>query len=39
LVVQLWRSVRDERGFESEQELVAQIARDVEETQAAEPPI
>jgi riboflavin kinase / FMN adenylyltransferase len=39
LVLQLWRRLRDERAFESEQELVAQIARDVEETQAAEPPI
>jgi hypothetical protein len=39
LLLQLWRRLRDERAFESEQELVAQIARDVEETQAAEPPI
>jgi riboflavin kinase/FMN adenylyltransferase len=35
LVVELWRRLRDERAFESEQELVAQIARDVEETRAA----
>ena len=38
LVVQLWRKLRDERAFSSEGELVAQIARDVEETRAAEPP-
>ena len=38
LVVQLWRRLRDEGKFGSEQELVAQIARDVEETRGAEPP-
>jgi riboflavin kinase/FMN adenylyltransferase len=38
LVVELWRRLRDERSFESEAELVAQIARDVEETRAAERP-
>jgi riboflavin kinase/FMN adenylyltransferase len=38
LVVQLWRRLRDEAQFENEEELVAQIARDVEETRAAEPP-
>ena len=38
LVLELWSRLRDERAFESEQELVAQIARDVEETRAAEPP-
>jgi riboflavin kinase / FMN adenylyltransferase len=38
LVLQLWRRLRDERAFESEEALVAQIARDVEETRAAEPP-
>ena len=38
LVVQLWRRLRDEQSFGSEEELVAQIARDVEETRAAEPP-
>ena len=35
LVVELWRRLRDERAFENETELVAQIARDVEETRAA----
>jgi riboflavin kinase / FMN adenylyltransferase len=35
LVVELWRRLRDERAFENEAELVAQIARDVEETRAA----
>jgi riboflavin kinase/FMN adenylyltransferase len=39
LVVQLWRRLRDEQSFGSEQELVAQIARDVEEARAAEPPV
>jgi riboflavin kinase / FMN adenylyltransferase len=39
LVVELWRRLRDERAFESEQELVAQIARDVEETRAATRPV
>ena len=38
LVVELWRRLRDERTFESEEELVAQIARDVEETRQAERP-
>jgi riboflavin kinase/FMN adenylyltransferase len=38
LVVELWRRLRDERAFASEDELVAQITRDVEETRAAEPP-
>ena len=38
LVVQLWRRLRDEAQFESEEELVAQIARDVDETRAVEPP-
>ena len=39
LVLQLWRRLRDERAFESEEELVAQIAQDVEETRTAEPPV
>ncbi len=39
LVVELWRRLRDERVFESEQALVEQIARDVEATRAALPPI
>ena len=39
LVVELWRRLRDERSFESEAELVAQIARDVEETRIAERPL
>jgi riboflavin kinase/FMN adenylyltransferase len=38
LVVQLWRRLREERAFASEEDLVAQIARDVEETRAAVPP-
>ncbi len=39
LVVQLWRRLRDERAFTSEQELIDQIAQDVEETRTAEPPV
>jgi riboflavin kinase/FMN adenylyltransferase len=39
LVVELWRRLRDERSFDSEADLVAQIARDVEQTRAAERPV
>jgi riboflavin kinase / FMN adenylyltransferase len=39
LVVELWRRLRDERAFASEAELVAQIARDVEETRATPRPV
>jgi riboflavin kinase / FMN adenylyltransferase len=38
LVLQLWRRLRDERAFASEEELVEQIARDVDETRATAPP-
>jgi riboflavin kinase/FMN adenylyltransferase len=38
LVVELWRRLRDERAFESEDDLVEQIAHDVEETRAATRP-
>jgi riboflavin kinase / FMN adenylyltransferase len=38
LVVELWQRLREERAFSSEDELVAQITRDVEETRAAERP-
>lgn len=38
LVVELWRYLRDERAFSSEQELVHQIAHDVAETEQAERP-
>jgi riboflavin kinase/FMN adenylyltransferase len=38
LVLELWRRLRDEQSFGSEEELVTQIARDVEETRAANPP-
>ncbi len=34
LVVELWERLRDERAFASEEELVEQIARDVERTRA-----
>jgi riboflavin kinase/FMN adenylyltransferase len=39
LVVELWKRLRDERAFRSEEELVEQIARDVEETRAAVRPV
>jgi riboflavin kinase / FMN adenylyltransferase len=38
LVVELWRRLREERAFSNEDELVAQITRDVEETRNAERP-
>jgi riboflavin kinase / FMN adenylyltransferase len=39
LVVELWRRLRDERAFASEDELVEQIAHDVDETRAATRPV
>jgi riboflavin kinase/FMN adenylyltransferase len=39
LVVELWERLRDEAVFASEQELVAQIGRDVEATRAAVRPV
>jgi riboflavin kinase/FMN adenylyltransferase len=38
VVLELWRRLRDELAFESEEELIAQIARDVEETRLAARP-
>ena len=38
LLVELWQRLRDEQAFESEEELIAQIARDVEATRRAERP-
>jgi riboflavin kinase/FMN adenylyltransferase len=38
LVVEVWQRLRDELVFDDEQALIAQIARDVEETRAAERP-
>jgi riboflavin kinase / FMN adenylyltransferase len=38
LVVELWQRLRDERAFASEEELVEQIRRDVEDTRAATRP-
>ena len=38
LVLQLWHRLRDEQAFSSEQELVAQIASDVQATREASPP-
>jgi riboflavin kinase/FMN adenylyltransferase len=39
LVVELWERLRDEAVFSSEEELVAQIARDVDATRAATRPV
>src|SRR5205085_7615419 len=39
LVVELWQRLRDERAFGSEDELVEQIALDVEAARRAEPPV
>jgi riboflavin kinase / FMN adenylyltransferase len=39
LVVELWQRLRDEAVFDSEEELVAQIARDVEATRTAVRPV
>lgn len=39
LVVELWKRLRDERAFDSEADLVEQIARDVAETRGAERPV
>jgi len=38
LLVELWQRLRDERAFESEQELIDQIARDVEAARSARRP-
>jgi riboflavin kinase/FMN adenylyltransferase len=38
LVVQLWEFLREERAFDSEDDLVAQIGRDVEATRSAVSP-
>jgi riboflavin kinase / FMN adenylyltransferase len=38
LVVELWQRLRDERAFESEQELIEQIGQDVDATRAAQRP-
>ena len=38
LTLELWQRLRDEQAFESEDELIAQIARDVEDTRAAARP-
>jgi riboflavin kinase / FMN adenylyltransferase len=39
LLVELWQRLRDERAFGSEDELIAEIARDVEKTRTATRPI
>ena len=39
LVVELWRRLRDERAFASEQDLIDQIARDVEDTRRTNRPV
>jgi riboflavin kinase/FMN adenylyltransferase len=39
LRLQLWQRLRDEAVFANEEELVAQIAQDVEQTRVARPPL
>ena len=39
LIVELWRRLRDEQAFDSEEELIRQIERDVEETRRTESPV
>jgi riboflavin kinase / FMN adenylyltransferase len=39
LRLQLWQRLRDELAFESEDELVTQIGRDLEATRRAQPPV
>jgi riboflavin kinase / FMN adenylyltransferase len=39
LIVELWRRLRDERAFASEEELIAQIARDVDAVRQADTPV
>ncbi len=39
LVVELWKRLREERAFASEEELIEQIGRDVEATKAAVKPV
>jgi riboflavin kinase/FMN adenylyltransferase len=39
LRVELWERLRDERSFGSEEDLVAQIAQDVDEARASTPPV
>jgi riboflavin kinase/FMN adenylyltransferase len=38
LIVELWKRLRGERAFDSEQELIDQIGRDVADARGAEPP-
>jgi riboflavin kinase / FMN adenylyltransferase len=38
-VVELWQRLRDEAAFDSEEELIAQIAKDVKATRRAESPV
>ena len=39
LVLELWQRLRDEAAFDTEEELIAQIARDVEATRQATAPV
>jgi riboflavin kinase / FMN adenylyltransferase len=39
LVVELWKRLRSERAFDSEQELIDQIGRDVEQANVAKRPV
>jgi riboflavin kinase / FMN adenylyltransferase len=39
LVIELWQRLRDEQAFDSEADLIAQIAQDVKTARSAAPPI
>jgi riboflavin kinase / FMN adenylyltransferase len=39
LIVELWRRLRSERAFDSEQALIDQIGRDVEAARGSHPPV
>ncbi|MDQ3669135.1 MAG: riboflavin kinase, partial [Actinomycetota bacterium] len=39
LRVELWQRLREERSFESEEDLIAQIACDVEAARSSTPPV
>jgi riboflavin kinase / FMN adenylyltransferase len=39
LRIELWKKLREERAFASEEDLIRQISRDVEETRVAERPV
>ena len=38
-MLEVWERLREERAFASEEDLIAQIARDVAQTRASERPV